>query len=212
MTGSGDASYLDPYRSALRRHGPGFEATLWGSKDTQVLRFDVMIDMAGFDQCTIVDAGCATGDFAARLIERHVPFERYVGIDALPELIDKARQRGLERCTFRVGDLVHDTAAIAEAQPDWVCFSGTLNTFDEDVARRVVGEAFKSAAHGVVVNFLSDRFHPRWGGKDLTPARRFNTIAWLDWAMSRTSRVAFSQAYLDGHDATIMMAHDGGDQ
>ena len=32
--------------------------------------------------------------------------------------------------------------------------------------------------------------------------------AWLDWALDRTSRVAFTQDYLDGHDATIVLRHD----
>jgi len=209
MSEADDASYLDPYRGALKQHGPTFKATLWGSRESQLVRFDVMIEMAGFEQCTIVDAGCGTGDFAARLIERDVSFARYIGIDALPELIAEAQQRDLARSAFRVADIVNDANVLAELQPDWVCISGTLNTFDEDVARRVVGDAFDAAAQGVVVNFLSDRYHPRWEGRDLTPARRFNTVGWLDWAMTRTSRVAFTQAYLDGHDATIMMVHDG---
>ena len=47
--------FLRPYRQALKRYGPGFEATLWSSRDTQVLRFDVMIELAGFEGCTVLD-------------------------------------------------------------------------------------------------------------------------------------------------------------
>lgn len=207
-----DTSYLEPYRRALRQHGPGFEATLWASRSAQQLRFDVMIALADFEDCVIVDAGCATGDFAARLIERSVPFRKYIGIDALPELIEQAMKRGLDRCEFHTADLVHHPDVLASYQPDFVTISGMLNTMEEDIARLVVRRSFEDASQGAVFNFLSDRHHSQWAGQDLSPARRFDTIAWLDWAMSQTSRVVFTQAYLDGHDATVMMLKEEGSE
>lgn len=203
-----DTSYLDPYRQALRQHGPGFEATLWASRSAQQLRFDVMIDLAGFEDCIIVDAGCGPGDFAVHLLERKVRFRKYIGIDALPEMIELAKKRALDRCEFHAADLVHDTKTLANYQPDFVTISGMLNTMDDDVARGVVQNAFDHAAHGVIYNFLSNRAHSSRASDDLAPARRFDTVAWLDWAMSQTTRVVFTQAYLDGHDATIMMLRE----
>ncbi|MEC9232352.1 MAG: hypothetical protein VX403_00415, partial [Planctomycetota bacterium] len=38
---------LAAYRSAVRSLGPGFGATLWASPATQILRFDVLIDLLG---------------------------------------------------------------------------------------------------------------------------------------------------------------------
>ena len=201
--------YLKPYREAVEQYGPGFEATLWNSREAQVLRFDVMIDLANFDDCVVLDAGCGPGDLAARLIERNVAFTRYVGIDAMAEIIETARARQLDRCEFRVADLLSVPAVLSEVEPDYICISGTLNTMDGDAARRLVSAAFEAAAQGVIFNFLSDRPHPRFEGKDLTPARRFDTVRWLDWSLGRSSRVSFTQAYLDGHDATIMIEHDG---
>ena len=201
--------YLKPYREAMQQFGPGFQATLWNSRESQVLRFDVMIDLAGFDDCVVLDAGCGPGDLAARLIERNVAFTRYVGIDAMAEMIETAQARQLARCEFRVADLLSVPAVLGDVEPDYVCISGTLNTMDEDAARRLVSAAFDAAAQGVIFNFLSDRPHSRFDGKDLTPASRFDTVRWIDWAMGRSSRVSFTQAYLDGHDATIMIQHDG---
>ena len=66
-------------------------------------------------------------------------------------------------------------------------------------------QAFDAARVGVVFNFLSNRPHREWDGRDLTPARRYDTVDWLDWAMGRTPLVRFSQAYYRGHDATIAM-------
>ena len=52
----------------LETHGAGFGATLWGSRNAQVTRFDVMIDMTTFAECRVLDVGCGPGDFAAHLV------------------------------------------------------------------------------------------------------------------------------------------------
>jgi SAM-dependent methyltransferase len=168
-----------------------------------------MLDLAGLDDCTIVDAGCGTGDFAEHLLSSKVDFVRYIGIDAVPEVIEAAKRRNLQRCEFHMGDLIHNASPLFEIKPDFVCVSGTLNTMDEPIARRLVTSAFEASVQGVVFNFLSDRPAARWNDHDIGPARRFNTIEWIDWALSKTARVSFTQDYLDGHDATIFMRHEG---
>ena len=203
-----EKAYLQPYREAVKRFGPGFEATLWNSREAQALRFDVMIDLAGFDGAAVLDVGCGQGDFAAHLIERGISVSSYVGIDALPEMIDAASARDLPRCRFVRADAVADPAVLATGNPDFACLSGTLNTMSDETARHLVGCAYEAAAQGVVFNFLSSRAHPRFAGRDTAPARRFDPLAWLDFALGLSSRVAFTQAYLDGHDATILIAHD----
>jgi len=200
--------FLKPYREAVQQFGPTFESTLWTSREAQQLRFDVMIDLAGLDECVVLDAGCGTGDFAEHLIRRPVQFARYIGIDAVSELIEAAKQRGLPRCEFMLGDLIHDQSPLHQIEPDFVCISGTLNTMDEETARNLVSHAFDTAHQGVAFNFLSNRADERWAARDIGPARRFDTINWIDWALSRTSRVSFTQDYLDGHDATILMRHE----
>jgi SAM-dependent methyltransferase len=199
--------YLKPYREAVERFGPSFQSTLWTSRESQRIRFDVMIDLAGLDDCVVLDAGCGTGDFAEHLLESKVTFARYIGIDAVGEIIEAAKRRQLSRCEFRLGDLIHDSSPLFEIKPDFVCVSGTLNTMDEPTARNLVTAAFEASVQGVVFNFLSDRPAARWSDHDIGPAKRFNTIEWIDWALAKTARVSFTQDYLDGHDATIMLRH-----
>ncbi len=62
MADDHEQPYLQPYRKAVEKFGPGFEATLWGTKEAQQLRFEVMIELAGFEECVILDAGCGQGD------------------------------------------------------------------------------------------------------------------------------------------------------
>jgi SAM-dependent methyltransferase len=226
-----DETSLEPYREAVARHGAGFHATLWRSPESQMLRFDVMFDLVGsprepagadhrcgdgdrrevpsggFARCAVLDVGCGRGDLCKAMLERGIDYGRYVGLDALPEMIDAARQRGFPRARFEVVNVMADLAALALHEPDFCCISGTLNTMDEEAARTLVKAAFDAAAQGVIFNFLSDRCDAQWAGEDLGPARRFNTAGWLDWAMTLGPRVSFTQDYLDGHDATILIRH-----
>ncbi|MCI0631032.1 MAG: class I SAM-dependent methyltransferase [Phycisphaerales bacterium] len=202
--------YLQPYREAVERFGPSFHATLWSSPEAQRIRFDVMIELADVGQRRILDAGCGTGDFAARLIDRNIPFSHYIGVDAVDEMIQAARARNLPRCEFKVADLIHDFSIFHQLKPDVVCISGTLNTMDEGTARQLVQAAFDASAHATIFNFLSDRASRQWLDRNIGPARRFNTIDWIDWALRRTSRVSFTQQYLEGHDATILMRKESG--
>lgn len=203
--------YLLPYRKALAEHGPSFEATLWRSREAQRLRFDVLIDLIGEEGLrhgTLLDAGCGHGDLAARLVERGIAFERCVGVDGLDELIQAANARHLPHSVFFTGDFVTDPTVFSSHHPDYVLFCGSLNTIPDETARDVVRRAFESANHGVALNFLGDRHHRRWAGEDLSPARRFDTVAWVDFALSLSSRVVFDQEYLDGHDVSLLVRHD----
>jgi len=200
--------YLQPYLEAVRQHGAGFRATLWGSPKAQRLRFEVMVALAGFDECVVLDLGCGRGDFAAFLHEHNVPFEQYIGIDALPEMIEQARTRELDRCVFEVSNVLDQLDALGRWGADFIAISGTLNTMDDEAARRLVRSSFEAAHQGVVFNFLSDRAGEEWMNKDLSPARRFNTVEWIDWSLSLSPRLSMTQDYFNGHDVTIMIRHE----
>jgi hypothetical protein len=129
-------------------------------------------------------------------------------VDALAEMIEAGRGRGLERCEFVCRDAVADPGVLKTGDPDYVCVSGTLNTMDERTARRLVGAAFAAAARAVVFNFLSSPDHPRFADRDPAPARRFDPLGWVDFALGLSTRVTFTQTYFDGHDATILIEHD----
>ncbi len=201
------AEYLSPYREALRQHGAGFRATLWGSREAQMLRFAVMCELVPFEGCSLLDVGCGHGDFAAYLHEAGVSFRNFIGIDAMADMIEHARERNLDRCRFHTADLLLDSSWLDTARADWITISGTLNTMESATAQRLVELCFRTAQQGVVFNFLSDRADPKWLAKDLKPARRFKTVQWLDWGLSLSPRVSFTQEYLDGHDATIVLRH-----
>ncbi len=203
-----DPGYLKAYRDAVQEHGASFEATLWGSPATQRLRFDVLLDGVDLTERKILDLGCGQGDLAQYLLEREIPFGAYVGFDAMDAMIDVARQRNLARSRFEAVDLLAvDLAPLAAEAADWAIVSGTLNTMEPDDAVRFVERTFQSVREGVAFNFLGDRFGEKWKSADLGPARRADTLAWLDRVMRWSPLVCFNQTYLDGQDVTIIVRH-----
>ena len=197
--------YLDPYRQSHAQHGTGFKVTMWADPLSQRRRFHMIARFGHLRGQRILDAGCSRGDFAAYLIERGIDFAHYVGVDALPQVIEFARKRNLPRCEFHCGDVLHDPALFTLGNPGVICISGTLNTMNDAQVFQFLEAAWRATGRALVFNFLSGRAGPH-AVPQRGAIRRFDTMRLLDWALLRTSQVAFRQDYFKhGHDATIMM-------
>ena len=204
-TGQLDDHYLEPYRTAEVEHGSDFRVTLWANERSQRLRFRVMTEMVFLTGKRVLDAGCSRGDFAAYLQETGFAYESFVGVDAVPGVIEFAASRDLPRSKFVAGDFVTDPSLMSIDRPQVVAISGTLNTMPDEMALSLLDEAWEAAGQTLVFNFLSDRATEQ-APKQTHPARRLPTGRLLDWAMSKTPAVKFRQDYFRfGHDATIAM-------
>jgi hypothetical protein len=213
--------YLEPYRQAVRERGVGFDALLWRSEDAQRARFDALARAADPSGRVIADLGSGLADFALRLRDLGREPARYLAVEAVPELAARAAEtaRGLP---FPAESIELDFAGAADAFETLVrdrgatglYFSGSLNTFKQREAERVIARAWDAltshAGGGAVLafNFLSDRNHGTRKGPT-GPARRFDTHRLVGVALDRTPLVRFDQTYLDGHDATIAMTVPG---
>jgi len=211
-TDASSPAYLAPYHEAIASHGASFEATGWKNRDMQLARFDIMIDMTDFTGRVIIDAGSGQGGFADHLAERAIEYGRFIGLDAMPEMVEQSRAKRLPESEFHVCDFAGETDSFSRFAKraggpgaDLIVFSGSLNTMEEDAALAVLERAWAAATEGVLFNFLSDRATRRLLDADPSPARRFNTIRLLDWALDKTPAVQFRQDYFAGHDATIAM-------
>ena len=63
----------------------------WSNSTTQQLRFTMLSQLADFDNCSVLDAGCGYADLCVFLKNKY-PSCRYYGIDQIPEFILKALQ------------------------------------------------------------------------------------------------------------------------
>ncbi len=213
---AGDSSYLDPYRDAIKLYGPGFDALLWRNKHAQQTRFAVLDAMGDLAGKVVADLGCGDGGLAFWLdAQKRMP-KRYIGVDGIDELVAASRRRAAEAkvvdTLFVTHDFVgqEDLAAqlVRDAGVEVFVLSGSLNTLTMEDAQRVLGcffDALVDAGRGrMVFNFLSLRHNEEQTPAD-PPAVRFDPVAMFDWALGRTPMVDVRHAYLDGHDATIVM-------
>jgi len=199
------SEYLKPYQRSVQRHGSAFEATLWASPESQRRRFAVMTEMAGFAGKRVLDAGCSRGDFAAFLLEREIEYDRFIGLDGVPEVIDFARGRGLPAAEFHTADFASDPESLKTGSPQVIAISGSLNTMQDEMVYRVLEACWRACGETLIFNFLSDRCDPGAPAQD-DFSRRLDALGLLDWAMAKTWNVALRQDYFNlGHDATIVM-------
>ena len=206
-------TYLHPYRESHARHGSAFEVTLWNSPQSQAARFQAFTEMRFLAGKRILDAGCSRGDLATYLFSRHIPLGRYIGIDALPEVLSFARTRpelAGQPCEFHAGDLLTEPELFALGHPQIIIISGTLNTMTPADALSFLAHAWRHTSEALLFNFLSDRCGPQ-APAQAPPARRLPTLPLLDWALQQTPQISFRQDYFPhGHDATILMSKPRG--
>jgi hypothetical protein len=212
------AEHLRPYVDAVDRLGATFEATLWASKDHQRVRFEVLAEMCPLAGMVVLDAGCARADLASFLNERGIRAATYIGIEGVPELAEAARGIAPAGSVIAEADFVADPGSLSrvakeacqtDGRVDVAVFSGSLNTLPGEDALRVLDGVWPLCRKALAFNFLSDRCAPTFKGRDTGPAHRFDTLAALKWALSKTTQVRFRQDYFaGGHDATIVMTRE----
>lgn len=205
--------YLAPYRRALARAGPGFEALLWADRASQRARFETLASMIDLSGRRLLDLGCGRGDLLAFLGEREIRPAAYTGVDALEGMAREAEKAcaaapGVDARIIR-GDFIADEGLIASlvGPADVVFFGGSLNTMAWPLARSCLDRAWGALRAGkLAFNFLSDRAGGPPTGPGKGPAFRFDPVEALAWALGVSGRVAFRQDYLPQHDATIVLA------
>jgi len=195
--------YLRPYQMAEQIHGPDFRATLWNSRQSQRLRFEVMAETYPLGGLRLLDAGCGLGDFLAFLEEVGAPPARYVGVDALESVIAEARKRTFATpAEFLLGDLVADPSLLATGQPEVVAISGTLNTLSEKQFYATIERAWASAERCLLFNFLSTHHASRFGdGGGIV--QRVDPVKVFACGLRLTCRIVVRHDYYQGHDCTM---------
>jgi SAM-dependent methyltransferase len=197
--------YLAIYAGAADSAIPNYRAACWGCERSQRRRFEVFADLYAVAGKRVLDAGCGRGDLARFLLDGGFAFASYVGIDAIPAVVAQAEGRALPRSTFQEGDLLVEPGLLAASAPDVVCISGTLNTMTVEQALALLDAGWRATREALLFNFLSDRAGRRAPAQG-RQIRRLPTLRLLEWALARTSQVAFRQDYFaHGHDATIRM-------
>lgn len=205
-----DPRYLEPYREAVRAHGPGFEALLWRSQEYQVKRFQILAEACRPTGRVLADLGAGRGDLLEYLQAVDQAPSGYVGVEGISELVEPAQKR-FSDSSWVIADFVSDKGLfdrlVREFGVSVVVFSGSLNTLDERTAMVVLDRAW-DALHrldGAVLafNFLSSAGRKR--RESTGPANRFHSGNVFKWAQRASGHMLFRQDYLGPHDATVAL-------
>jgi SAM-dependent methyltransferase len=208
---AGCPGYLSPYRAAVDQMGSCFESLLWTSPETQRLRFQAITTSIDLSNAVVLDAGCGRADLAAWMASQSIKWRRYIGVDAIPEMVAHGRNLSLADAEFHLVDFVTDEGAFlcAGERPEVIVFSGSLNTIPPSVSVRALQRAWRSCTRALVFNFLSADNAPRGLENPAGRAQKLSPSAVARWALRRTRDFSLRHDYLEGRDATIVMLKSG---
>lgn len=107
--------WLEPYREAAATGGASFGTLLWKSEEFQRMRFRVMAEMLDMTGRVVIDCGCGRADLLVYLASKGIDYRAYVGVDALPVMVEHCQNRiqkqGLLRARAILGDFVSGAGA-----------------------------------------------------------------------------------------------------
>ena len=138
------------YTSAIQMHGTSPKGVNWHSKETQHVRFKIILELLPNDMknITLVDAGCGFGDFYLYLLKKKQQLKNYIGIDTLIDMYSIASEN--TGCEIIVADITKDELPIA----DYYICSGAMNVLDRFETYLFIQNCYKSSKKGFIFNIL----------------------------------------------------------
>lgn len=135
-------------------HGADSSLALgWLTEHDQQIRFKALADIADLKGKTVLDAGCGYADLLTFLSVNNKP-GHYYGVEQIPELIEKAKNRyeHLNTVTFIARNFMLADLPIV----DYVFASGSLNYGNSDAGYifKAISKLFGCSRSGLAFNLL----------------------------------------------------------
>ena len=201
----------DYYSKCLAEHKTGPRAVGWGSKESQELRFKVLVEVAGqpacLQGCSVLDVGSGTGDLYQWLLWQRLAGVTYWGYDSNRGAIKTARERFKDqepngcRAVFHPEDLSQWVAMPEAPNPpparwDYVLASGLFSFSNLREFGLLVRWMYRRARKALAFNVPSTwAAEHRVGHFYLEPSR----------ALALAARI---QREVDGGPGRIVLRHD----
>ncbi|WP_321777249.1 class I SAM-dependent methyltransferase [Sulfurimonas sp.] len=137
------------YTSAIDIHGITPKGVNWNSKDSQNIRFKMILQMLpqNLENLSIADAGCGFGDFYTYALKKKREFT-YIGIDSLVDMYSIASEN--TGCEILIADICTDEIPQATY---YIC-SGAMNTLQRFETHLFIRKCFEASQKGFVFNIL----------------------------------------------------------
>ena len=143
---------IKSYNESLEKYGYDPRSLQW-FKGRQPIRFKVLSEIDGLNNCSILDVGCGFGDLCNFLIKKGLNI-KYTGYDINPKFIKIAREVYPDVC-FKVKDIEEEDI---KEKFDWVFVSGVFNKKISDSklwVQSMLRKMFELCSKGVAADFMS---------------------------------------------------------
>ncbi len=112
------------YENNMKNASQDYEVLGWESEEAQKMRFDMLVSNVALEGKRILDVGCGLGNLLEYINNQGIPVD-YTGIDVLPEMIERAKKKGLPG-EFLCADLFKENP-FGEKSFDVIYASGIFN-------------------------------------------------------------------------------------
>lgn len=138
------------YATAIEKYGTTAKGVNWHSKESQKMRFDIILEMLPNDisPYTIADAGCGFGDLYTYMSKKKKTPKKYIGIDLLPDMYSIASNK--TGCEIIIADICRDELPPA----DYYICSGAMNVLEIFETHLFIRNCFSSCRVGFIFNIL----------------------------------------------------------
>jgi len=136
------------YLSSIKKYGINAQGVHWISKESQELRFDIILDMLPTKINTLVDAGCGFGDFYQYLQHKNIQCKKYTGIDSLHKMCSIASKNTQQEIIL--ADIIKDPLPFAEY---YIC-SGAMNILNSFETHLFIKNCLQSSQKAFIFNIL----------------------------------------------------------
>lgn len=138
------------YTSAIKMHGTTAKGVNWNSKESQSIRFEMILELLPkeLDSLSIADAGCGFGDFYLYLQKKRKLPKKYIGIDSLADMYSIASEQ--TGCEILIADVCKDSLPLEEY---YIC-SGAMNTLQPFETYQFIQNCFNSSKTAFIFNIL----------------------------------------------------------
>ncbi|MFT7003973.1 MAG: SAM-dependent methyltransferase [Sulfurimonas sp.] len=138
------------YTSAINIHGVTAKGVNWSSKESQRIRFDIILKMLPKDISlfTLVDAGCGFGDLYLYAQKKKKTPKKYIGIDSVIDMYSIASER--TGCEIIIADICKDEIPSASY---YVC-SGAMNVLNTFETHLFIRNCYEASELGFIFNIL----------------------------------------------------------
>lgn len=184
------------YEPLLAAHGDATAAVGYPEPAGQQGRYAMIAEVGNLAQASVLDIGCGVGHLLDFLRANGFAGD-YLGIDLLPEMVERARRRH-PGARFEVADFLADAPRLSGR--DFVLASGVLQHGDRERMERMIAAMYESCQVAAAFNAFSTWYEG-------TLDARFHAadpLAVLDFCRGLTPRLLLRHEYV-AHDFTVYL-------